>query len=228
MYYILVYYINKTVNPLHITASNCKLPDYFYKLYKTENNMKKLALILTLALFIVSCGKKEETQTTTPQDQQQVQQQTQQQTQSTDQTKQEEKKDEMTKNDEKKKEDEMKKDDDKKKEDEKTKTEIKDESISKTDEKTGVDTKKDTKTNDFAAIFSKRCAKCHGKDLKGREDGGPDLTRSETQNKSDSKLFNIISNGVKADNEEDEDMPAFKNKLSEEEIDAAVKYIKSR
>jgi cytochrome c oxidase cbb3-type subunit 3 len=76
-------------------------------------------------------------------------------------------------------------------------------------------------------IYAGKCAECHGKDLKGKPDGGPDLIRSETQNKSDSKLFNIISNGVKADSEEEEDMPAFKGKLSDDEINAAIEFIKS-
>jgi cytochrome c5 len=185
--------------------------------------MKKLALIFTLALFVFSCGKKEETQTTPPGNQQQMtQQQNQQQNQikTDEQVKQDEsKKEEMKKNDEKKKED------DKKKTDDKTKTNTKDESIRNPNE----DTKTDSKTSDidFTPIFAKRCAKCHGKDLKGKKDGGPDLTRTETQNKSDSKLFNIITTGVKADNEEDTDMPSFKGKLTEDEIHAAIKFIKA-
>lgn len=191
--------------------------------------MKKLALILTLTLFIASCGNKEETQTTPSQDQQQTtqqqttQQQTQLQTQSTDLNKQDEpKKDDAKKEEEKKNEVTQIKDDDKK-----TQSKTKDENIKKTEEVSNKDKKTDNGVDiDFAPIFAKRCAKCHGKDLKGKPDGGPDLTRSETQNKSDSKLFNIISNGVKADNEEDEDMPAFKGKFSDDEIKAAIEFIK--
>lgn len=191
--------------------------------------MKKLALILTIAFVIVSCGKKEESQTTTSQDQQYQQKQTQTQLQATEQTKQETSKtDDVKKDDSKKKDDEKKKEEEKNK-DENVKTEMKtkDENVKKSEEISKTETKTDTKKDiDFAQIFSKRCAKCHGKDLKGKPDGGPDLTRSETQNKSDSKLFKIISNGVKADDPEAEDMPAFKNKLTEEEINASIKFIK--
>lgn len=175
--------------------------------------MKKLALFFTLALFIASCGKKDETQTTPPQEQKMTQ--TQQQTQT--------KTDEQVKNDEPKK-DEMKKEDEKKKDDKKTDSQTKDESIRKTDEVSTKDSKSDI---DFAPTFAKRCAKCHGKDLKGKPDGGPDLTSSEVKSTGDKKLFNIISNGVKADNEDDEDMPSFKGKLTDDEINAAIKFIKN-
>jgi cytochrome c5 len=174
--------------------------------------MKKIALILTLSLFIASCSKKDETQTTPPQDQQQLtpsQQETQ--TQTTEQNKQD-----VSKNDEMKKEDVKQ-----------TDTKSKDENIKKPGDVSKKENIPDTRSDiDFTQLFAKRCAKCHGKDLKGKKDGGPDLTRSETQNKSDSKLFNIISTGVKADNEDDEDMPAFKGKLSDDEIKAAVEFIK--
>jgi cytochrome c6 len=175
--------------------------------------MKKLALFFTLALFIASCGKKDETLTTPPQEQKMTQ--TQQQTQT--------KTDEQVKKDELKK-DEMKKEDEKKKDDKKTDSQTKDESIRKTDEVSSKDSKSDI---DFAPIFAKRCAKCHGKDLKGKPDGGPDLTSSEVKSTGDKKLFNIISNGVKADNEDDEDMPSFKGKLTDDEINAAIKFIKN-
>ncbi len=127
-----------------------------------------------------------------------------------------------------KKKDEKKKEDLKKKEDEKKKSEDKNLSEKKEKEETSMQ-KIETPSSeiDFAPIFAKRCAKCHGKDLKGKKDGGPDLTRTETQNKSDEKLIGIITNGVKADNEEDEDMPSWKSKLSEDEIHAAVKFIKA-
>jgi cytochrome c5 len=146
------------------------------------------------------------TQQPTQQNQQQI---TQQQDQKQDAAKLEA---------DKKKEEEKKKEAEKKKEEKKKEEEKKSEEI-KSENKTASDI-------DFAPIFAKRCAKCHGKDAKGKDDGGPDLTTSKTKNKSDKNLYNIISNGVKADNEEDEDMPAFKGKLSDDEINAAVKYVK--
>lgn len=186
--------------------------------------MKKLFLFLALAVLIISCGKKEETQTVPQENQQQL---TQQQTQTTEQNKLDEsKKDEMKKEDEKKKADEKKKDAEKKesdkKKDDKQTTEKKDK------EETSLQ-KIETSSSDidFAPIFAKKCAKCHGKDLKGKKDGGPDLTDSKVQNADDAKLIKIITNGVKAKNEDDNDMPAWKNKLSEDEIKAAVKFIKA-
>lgn len=181
-----------------------------------------LVTLFTTVMLLVSCGKQEETQTTTQQNQQMTQQQTQTQprtqTQPTDEKVKEEekKKDEIKKKEDEKKKEEKKKEDAVQKEDDK-KTETRDESIKTTD----------PADIDFAPIFAKRCAKCHGKDLKGKEDGGPDLTRSETQSRSDKKLFDIISNGVKAESEEEEDMPAFKGKLTEDEINAAIRYIKN-
>ena len=35
-----------------------------------------------------------------------------------------------------------------------------------------IETKNTSSDIDFAPIFAKRCAKCHGKDLKGKKDGG--------------------------------------------------------
>ncbi len=180
--------------------------------------MKKIALILTLTLFIVSCGKKEETQTTPPQDQQQT---TQQQLTQQQLTQQQTKTDEQVKQDESQKV-EVKKEDDNKK-DGKTDFKTKDENIKKTDDASTKESKSDI---DFAPIFAKRCAKCHGKDLKGKPDGGPDLTSSEVKSTGDKKLFNIITNGVKADSEDEEDMPSFKGKLTDDEIRAAVEFIK--
>ncbi len=193
--------------------------------------MKKLFLILALAIFIISCGKKEETQTTPQENQQQMnqtqqQQQQQQQTQSSEQLKQDEsKKDEMKKEDGKKedgKKDADKKDADKKKEDKQTTEKKNNEETPKEKIET-----KNTSDIDFAPIFAKKCAKCHGKDLKGKKDGGPDLTAEKVQNSPDSKLIKIINDGVKAKNEDDENMPAWKNKLTEDEINAAVKFIKA-
>lgn len=203
--------------------------------------MKKLLLFLFLVAVFVSCGKREETQTTPPGDQQQMTEtqsnQNETQQQSDDQTKPDatskegENKDGSVKKDEGKKEDtdkkyvdknltDMNKTDTKKDKDD-TKKEKEDSELKK------IETKKTSSEIDFAPIFAKRCAKCHGKDLKGKKDGGPNLTADSIQNAPDSKLFNIISNGVEADNEDDEDMPSFKKKFSEEEINAAIKFIKS-
>jgi len=79
---------------------------------------------------------------------------------------------------------------------------------------------------DFTEIWKKRCVKCHGMNGKGKVEGVPDLTSSETKNKSLSQLISVIKNGKKSETEDGEDMPAFKNKLTEAEIEAAAKFVK--
>lgn len=184
--------------------------------------MKKLFLMLVLAAFVISCGKKEETQIPKQENQQQLTQtQPQQQTDPTKSQTTEQPKQDATKKDANSKEDEKKKDSEKKKDDKQmTEKKVKEETS-----KEKIET--NTSDIDFAPIFAKKCAKCHGKDLKGKKDGGPDLTDSKVQNADDAKLIKIITNGVKAKNEDDNDMPAWKNKLTEDEIKAAVKFIKA-
>lgn len=79
---------------------------------------------------------------------------------------------------------------------------------------------------DFAPIYKKRCLKCHGSNGKGKIEGVPDFTSQKFKNRDDSELFQSISDGIPGETEEDEDMPSFKKKLTEEEINAAIKYIK--
>ena len=79
---------------------------------------------------------------------------------------------------------------------------------------------------DFSQIWPKRCAKCHGKDGKGKLEGVPNLTRTETKSKSLKELISTITNGRQAETEDGEDMPSFKKKLTPEEIEAAAKYVK--
>ena len=161
----------------------------------------KLLVFIVLSIFLLNCGKKDEQ----PQTDQQQQQNTQQQQQNTQQ--QTEKKDTVKTTD-------AKKEDEKQKEEEKKKEEL------TTDDAT---IKQDI---DFAPIFAKRCVKCHGKDGTGKVEGVPNLTLGKTKSKTDKEIISIITNGKQGETEEDEDMPSFKNKLSEEEIKAAVKYVK--
>ncbi len=78
---------------------------------------------------------------------------------------------------------------------------------------------------DAKATFDAQCAKCHGKDgraksLHGRHVHARDLTDAAWQgNVSDERLFNSISNGKGK-------MPDFKKKLSEDQIDALVRYVR--
>ena len=83
-----------------------------------------------------------------------------------------------------------------------------------------LDAPEDTKT-----LYDARCAKCHGsngraKSLRGKVDHARDFTDAGWQsNVSDERLFNSITNGRGK-------MPAFKKKLSEQQIDALVTYVR--
>jgi cytochrome c6 len=70
-------------------------------------------------------------------------------------------------------------------------------------------------------IYSGRCTACHGKDGKGtgvgQKMGAQDLTQSKL---SEADVKNVVENGRGK-------MTAFKGKLSEEQITAVAKYVKS-
>jgi len=77
---------------------------------------------------------------------------------------------------------------------------------------------------DAAADYKAKCASCHGADGKG--DTGPgkamkvkDLASDEVQKLSDADLTGAIEKGKKP-------MPGYEGKLSKEQIDALVKYIR--
>jgi cytochrome c6 len=73
---------------------------------------------------------------------------------------------------------------------------------------------------DGAAIYAAKCAACHGKDGKGtpvgQKMGAHDLN---TLKESESEVVAKITNG-------DGKMPAFKQKLSADEIQAVAKFVK--
>lgn len=79
---------------------------------------------------------------------------------------------------------------------------------------------------DARSSFDAKCAKCHGKDGRGKTTRGKltharDLTSAEWQNEvTDERLFNSISNG------RGKKMPGFKKQLSEADIDALVAYVR--
>jgi cytochrome c6 len=78
---------------------------------------------------------------------------------------------------------------------------------------------------DGAGDYKARCAMCHGADGKGdtamgKKFGLKDLGSAEVQGKSDADLNGIISKGK-------DKMPAYSDKLSAEQIDGLVKYIRS-
>ncbi len=75
---------------------------------------------------------------------------------------------------------------------------------------------------DAAALFAARCAVCHGKDGKGspagKKMGVSDLAGERKEPVGE--IAEDITNGKGK-------MPAFKGKLSPEEIDALARYVKA-
>jgi mono/diheme cytochrome c family protein len=76
-----------------------------------------------------------------------------------------------------------------------------------------------------ADVFKAKCAMCHGADGSastgmGKTMGLKPLSSPEVQNMSDADLTALISNGKGK-------MPAYKGKLSDADISAVVKYVKT-
>lgn len=77
-----------------------------------------------------------------------------------------------------------------------------------------------------AQLYAKQCASCHGKDgraktIKGKLKHARNLTDAEWQEKvSDERIFNSIMNGK-------EKMPAYGKKLSQEQVEALVTYVRA-
>ena len=78
---------------------------------------------------------------------------------------------------------------------------------------------------DAKGTFDAQCAKCHGKDgrahtMRGRRSHARDMTNASWQNEvTDERLFNSITKGKGK-------MPAYGKKLSEDQIDALVRYVR--
>ena len=77
-----------------------------------------------------------------------------------------------------------------------------------------------------AELFSKNCARCHGKDgrakgFKAKAVGARNLTDPQWQDRvSDERLFNSINNGKGK-------MPPYGKKLTEAEVNSLVTYVRS-
>ncbi|HUK23677.1 MAG TPA: cytochrome c [Terriglobales bacterium] len=76
-----------------------------------------------------------------------------------------------------------------------------------------------------ADTFKAKCAMCHGADGKGdtamgKHFGLRDLGSADVQKQSDAELTTIISKGRKS-------MPEYGTKLSAEQIDGLVKFIRT-
>jgi mono/diheme cytochrome c family protein len=81
---------------------------------------------------------------------------------------------------------------------------------------------------DGKAVFQQHCKGCHGPDGKadtkiGHKAHIPDFTSSKFQKSvTDAQIKDVITNGSKKNKK----MKAFKEKLSQEEIDAVAKYVR--
>ena len=78
---------------------------------------------------------------------------------------------------------------------------------------------------DSGADFKAKCAMCHGADGKGDTAMGKkfavkDMGSADVQGKSDADLNTIITKGK-------DKMPAYDGKLTKEQIDGLVKYIRT-
>ncbi|MGC2196585.1 MAG: c-type cytochrome [Terriglobales bacterium] len=78
---------------------------------------------------------------------------------------------------------------------------------------------------DAAADFKAKCATCHGAEGKGDTAMGKtmkvkDLSSAEVQKQSDADLTTIIEKGKKP-------MPAYEGKLTKDQINDLVKYVRS-
>jgi len=79
---------------------------------------------------------------------------------------------------------------------------------------------------DGAAIYQAKCSTCHGKDGRGipnwKAKGQPDFTESTWQkSRTDAQISDVTKNG------KGKFMPAFKAKLSDEEVAAVVSRVRS-
>ena len=74
------------------------------------------------------------------------------------------------------------------------------------------------------AVFKSKCATCHGPDGAGTAVGKSlkvaDLRSAEVQKKSDAELIQSVTEGKG-------NMPGFKDNISDEEIAAAVKHVRT-
>lgn len=89
----------------------------------------------------------------------------------------------------------------------------------------GIATAQSSGSDKGAQVFKTKCAMCHGQDGKGQTAMGKanhlkDLASSDVQSVHDSDLKNIIENGKGK-------MPAYKGKLTDEQVEQVVAYLRT-
>ena len=82
-----------------------------------------------------------------------------------------------------------------------------------------------TRADDSASLYKAKCAVCHapdgsGSNTMGKQLGAKDLRSDEVQKKSDAELNGVITNGMAPK------MPAYKDKLTADQIKGLVSYIR--
>jgi len=83
-----------------------------------------------------------------------------------------------------------------------------------------------TEAQDGAALYKSKCVVCHDADgsgtgAMGKQLGATDLRSTAVQGKTDAQLTDGITNGVGTK------MPAYKGKLTDDQIKGLVGYIRS-
>ena len=77
--------------------------------------------------------------------------------------------------------------------------------------------------DDSADLFKQKCAMCHGENGAGKGKV-PALSSAEAQQKSDADFKTVVEKGVKNDKGM---MAGYEGKLTPEQIDGLVKYMRS-
>jgi cytochrome c6 len=82
-----------------------------------------------------------------------------------------------------------------------------------------------TRAQDAAALYKAKCAVCHsddgsGSSATGKQLGAKDLRSDDVQKQTDAQLNDSITNGM------GKKMPAYKGKLTDDQIKGLVGYIR--
>jgi cytochrome c6 len=80
------------------------------------------------------------------------------------------------------------------------------------------------RAQDAASLYKTKCAACHGPDGKGdtpagQKLGAHDFASPDVQKETDAQLIDIVTNGK-------DKMPAYKGKLTDDQIKQLVGYIR--
>ena len=83
------------------------------------------------------------------------------------------------------------------------------------------------RAQDAPTLFKTKCAACHGADgtgntTMGKSLGAKDLGSADVQKQTDAQLTDSITNGMNGGK-----MPAYKGKLTDDQIKGLVGYIRS-